>query len=51
LIVESSKDVDIREAYMRKVTMSGEKFTLPAGAYVWCEDSDYMNRKPPVVQE
>lgn len=50
LIVESSQDVDIREAYTRNVTMGGKTYNLPAGAYVWCEDSDYMNSKPPVVQ-
>lgn len=50
LIVETSKDVDIREAYMRNVTMNGKTYELPAGAYVWCEDSDYMNSNPPVVQ-
>ena len=29
LIVESSKDVDIREAYMRKITMNGKTYELP----------------------
>lgn len=50
LIVEESKDVDIREAYMRQVSMGGHTYNLPAGAYVWCEDSDYMNRTTPVIQ-
>lgn len=50
IIIESSQDVDIDEAYERTVTLAGTKLTLPAGAYVWCEDSDYLNRTTPRVQ-
>lgn len=50
IIVESSQAVDIDEAYERTVTLAGEKLTLPAGVYVWCEDNDYLNKKSPKVQ-
>lgn len=50
LIVEETQDVNVREAYMVNVTMDDKTYELPAGAYIWCEDSDYMAHNPPVVQ-
>lgn len=50
LIVETSKKVDILEASERTVSMLGSRYTLPAGTYVWCQDSDYMSKNPPKVQ-
>lgn len=50
IVVESSKDVEVLEAYERSTYILGHRYTLPAGTYTWCQDSDYMSKKPPVIQ-
>lgn len=50
-IVESSENVNIREAYERKLTLKNKTYKMPAGTYIWCEDNDYLSSKPPVVKK
>ncbi len=50
IIVDSEKDVDIKEASERVVSMMGNRYTLPAGTYLWCQDNDYLSKRPPIIR-
>lgn len=49
-IINYREKVDVLEASERATDILGHRYTLPAGAYTWCQDSDYMSKNPPVIQ-
>lgn len=49
-VVEESKPVRIHGVKQITVPIGNKVLTVPAGAYVWCYDNDYLSRKPPKVK-
>lgn len=49
-VVEESKPVRIFGAKKFTIPIGNKVLTVPAGAYVWCQDNDYSSQKPPKIK-